>query len=124
VEEEDRQDLKKRFTALMEDEKVAFVKEAMSEMVKIFGNAPKRMTLAMVPFCTNMIKSKDMDKMRSMVKGMIGRCCPAVAKVTNRSRSSHLSLKRRVGFVLRPALSSIAKLHSSVRQGGRSCWMS
>jgi hypothetical protein len=72
VEEEDRQDLKKRFTALMEDENVAFVKEAMSEMVKIFGNAPKRMTLEMVPLCTNMIKSKDMDKMRSMVKGMMG----------------------------------------------------
>ena len=68
------QNLLNQFKALTDDEKLAFMKEAMPYMAEIFGNEPQKMMTQMMPFCMNMMKSKgmDMDKMRAMMKGMMG----------------------------------------------------
>jgi hypothetical protein len=53
------ENLLKQFKALSDDEKIAFMKEAMVEMM---------------PFCMNMMKSKgmDVDRMSSIMKNMMG----------------------------------------------------
>jgi hypothetical protein len=66
--------LLKQFKSLTDDEKLAFMKEAMADMAKIFQNDPQKMMTEMMPVCMNMMKSKgmDMDRMSSMMKGMMG----------------------------------------------------
>jgi hypothetical protein len=68
------QNLLNEFKALSNDEKLAFMKEAMPYMAEIFANDPQKMMAEMMPFCMNMMKSKgmNMDKMRSMMKNMMG----------------------------------------------------
>ena len=68
------QNLLNQFKALTNEEKLAFMKEAMPYMAEIFANDPQKMMAEMMPFCMNMMKSKsmDMDRMRSMMKAMIG----------------------------------------------------
>lgn len=67
------QDLLNQFKALKDDEKIAFMKEAMPYMAEVFGKDPQKMMSEMMPFCMNMMKSKgmDMDKMRAMMKSMM-----------------------------------------------------
>ncbi len=63
-----------QFMALTAEEKIAFMKEAMPLMAEAFGNDARKMMSEMMPFCMNMMKSKgmmDMDKMRTMMKGMM-----------------------------------------------------
>ena len=61
------------FKALTNDEKLAFMKEAMPYMAEIFKNDPQKMMSEMMPFCMNVMKSKDMgmDKMHAMMKSMM-----------------------------------------------------
>jgi hypothetical protein len=68
------ENLLKQFKALTNEEKLAFMKEAMPYMAEIFANDPQKMMAEMMPFCMNMIKSKGMDveKMRAMMKSMMG----------------------------------------------------
>ena len=68
------ENLLNQFKALSEDEKIAFMKEAMAEMAEIFKNDPQKMMAQMMPVCMNMMKSKgmDMDRMRTMMKNMMG----------------------------------------------------
>jgi len=68
------EDLLKQFKALSNEEKLAFMKEAMPSMAEIFANDPQKMMAEMMPFCMNMMRSKgmDMDRMRSMMKSMMG----------------------------------------------------
>jgi hypothetical protein len=68
------QHLLNQFKALANEEKLAFMKEAMPYMAEIFANDPKKMMAEMMPFCMNMMRSKgmDMDRMRSMMKNMMG----------------------------------------------------
>ena len=67
-------DLLNKFKALTNDEKLAFMKEAMPYMAEIFANDPQKMMAEMMPFCMKMMKSKgmNMDRMRSMMKAMMG----------------------------------------------------
>ena len=67
------QDLLNQFKALTNDQKLAFMKEAMPLMAEVFGKDPQKMMSEMMPFCMNMMKSKgmDMDRMRAMMKGMM-----------------------------------------------------
>ncbi len=68
------ENLLNQFKALSREEKLAFMKEAMPYLAEIFADDPQKMMTEMMPFCMNMMKSKcmDMDKMRSMMKGMMG----------------------------------------------------
>ena len=68
------QNLLKQFKALTNDEKIAFMKEAMAEMAEIFKNDPQKLMAEMMPVCMSMMKSKgmDMNKMRAMMKSMMG----------------------------------------------------
>lgn len=68
------QNLLNQFKALTDDEKLAFMKEAMPWMAEIFRNDPQKMMAEMMPLCMNMMKScgMEMDKMRSMMKAMMG----------------------------------------------------
>ena len=68
------ENLLKQFKALSNEEKLAFMNEAMPSMAEIFANDPQKMMSEMMPFCMNMMKSKgmDMDRMRSMMKNMMG----------------------------------------------------
>jgi predicted FMN-binding regulatory protein PaiB len=68
------EELLKQFKALSKEEKLAFMKEAMPSMAEIFAKDPQKMMAEMMPFCMNMMKSKgmDMDRMRSMMKNMMG----------------------------------------------------
>jgi hypothetical protein len=74
-----------QFKTLTNEEKLAFMKEAMPYMAEIFANDPQKMMTEMMPFCMNMMtemmhfcmnmmKSKgiDMDRMRAMMKNMMG----------------------------------------------------
>lgn len=68
------EELLKQFKALSNEEKLAFMKEAMPSMAEIFSSDPQKMMSEMMPFCMNMMKLKgmDMDRMRSMMKNMMG----------------------------------------------------
>lgn len=68
------EELLKQFKALSNEEKLAFMKEAMPSMAEIFANDPQKMMSEMMPFCMNMMRSRgmDMDRMRSMMKSMMG----------------------------------------------------
>jgi hypothetical protein len=68
------QNLLNQFKALTNEEKLAFMKEAMPYMAEFFQNDPQKMMAEMMPFCMNMMKSKgmDMDRMRAMMKAMMG----------------------------------------------------
>lgn len=68
------ENLLNQFKALSKEEKLAFMKEAVPYMAEIFANDPQKMMAEMMPFCMNMMKSKgiDMDRMRSMMKAMMG----------------------------------------------------
>jgi len=70
------QNLMKKFNSLTDDEKLAFMKEAMTAMAEIFQNDPQKMMTEMMPVCMNMMKSKgmnmNMDMMRVMMKTMMG----------------------------------------------------
>jgi hypothetical protein len=63
-----------QFKALSKEEKLAFMKEAMPYMAEIFANDPQKMMAEMMPFCMSRMKSEgmDMDRMRSMMKAMMG----------------------------------------------------
>ncbi|MDD5205231.1 MAG: hypothetical protein PHS17_07405 [Desulfobacterales bacterium] len=67
------QALLNQFKALTDDEKIAFMKEAMPSMAEIFQKDPQKMTSEMMPFCMSMMKSKGMD-MQGMMRmmGMMG----------------------------------------------------
>jgi len=67
------QALLNQFKNLSDDEKIAFMKEAMPEMARIFGNDPQKMMAEMMPVCMSMMKSKGMD-MQGMMRmmGMMG----------------------------------------------------
>lgn len=62
------------FKALSNDEKLAFMKEAMPAMAEIFASDPQKMMSEMMPFCMNMMKSggMNMEMMRNMMKNMMG----------------------------------------------------
>jgi len=77
------ENLLNQFKALSNEEKVAFIKEAMPHMAEIFKGDPQKMMSEMMPvcmnmmsqmmpFCMNMMKSKGMDPdiMRAMMKNM------------------------------------------------------
>ncbi|HSA78561.1 MAG TPA: hypothetical protein VLG72_06865 [Nitrospirota bacterium] len=68
------ENLLNQFKALSNEEKLAFMKEAMPYMAEIFADDPPKMMAEMMPFCMNMMKSKgmNMDRMRSMMKAMMG----------------------------------------------------
>lgn len=79
------ENLLKQFKALTNEEKFAFMKEAMPHMAEIFKSDPQKMMTEMMPTCMkmmsammplfmNMTKSKGMDveKMQSMMKNMMG----------------------------------------------------
>jgi hypothetical protein len=68
------ENLLNQFKALSKEGKLAFMKEAMSYMAEIFSDDPPKMMAEMMPFCMNMMKSKgmDMERMRSMMKSMMG----------------------------------------------------
>jgi len=68
------ENLLKQFKELTNKEKLAFMKAAMPLTWEAFGNDPRKMMGEMMPFCMNMMQSKgmDMDRMRSMMKGMMG----------------------------------------------------
>ncbi len=68
------ENLLNQFKALSNEEKLAFMKEAMPYMAEIFADDPPKTMTEMMPFCMNMMKSKgmNMDKMRSMMKAMMG----------------------------------------------------
>jgi len=68
------QNLLNQFKTLNNEKKIAFMKEAMPYMAEIFANDPQKMMAEMMPLCMNMMKSKgmDMDRMRSMMKAMMG----------------------------------------------------
>jgi hypothetical protein len=68
------ENLLNQFKALSKEGKLAFMKEAMPYMAEIFSDDPPKMMAEMMPFCMNMMKSKgmDMDRMRSMMKAMMG----------------------------------------------------
>lgn len=68
------QDLLNQFKALTDDQKLAFMKEAMPLMAEIFQKDPQKMMAQMMPVCMNMMKSKgmNMDTMRTMMKNMMG----------------------------------------------------
>jgi len=70
----DMQNLLNQFKTLNNEEKLAFMKKAMPYMAEIFANDPQKMMVEMMPFCMNMMKSKgmDMDRMRGMMKAMMG----------------------------------------------------
>ena len=70
----DMQNLLNQFKALKDDEKLAFMKEAMPYMAEIFKSDPQKMMSEMMPVCMNVMKSKgmDMDLMRTMMKSMMG----------------------------------------------------
>jgi len=68
------QNLLNQFKALTDDEKLAFMKEAMADMAEIFKNDPQKMMAQMMPVCMNMMKSKGMNMevmMRSMMETMM-----------------------------------------------------
>lgn len=75
----------KAFEALSNEEKVAFMKEAVPLMADVFKSDPQKMVSEMMPvcmkmmsemmpFCKNMMKSKGMDMgmMGAMMKTMRG----------------------------------------------------
>lgn len=68
------ENLLKQFKDLNDDEKIAFMKEAMPLMAKAFGNDPRKMMSEMMPISMDMMKTKGMDMgmMQSMMKGMMG----------------------------------------------------
>lgn len=68
------QNLLNQFKALKDDEKLAFMREAMPHMAEIFKSDPQKMMAEMLPVCMNVMKSKgmDMDRMRAMMKSMMG----------------------------------------------------
>ena len=68
------ENLLKQFKAMTNEGKIAFMKEAMPYMAEIFSNDPQKMMTEMMPFCMNIMKSKgmEMDKMRNMMKGVMG----------------------------------------------------
>jgi hypothetical protein len=67
------QELIHEFKKLTDEEKIAFMKEAMPHMMEVFGKDPQKMMSEMMPFCMTMMKSKgmDMERMRTMMKGMM-----------------------------------------------------
>lgn len=68
------QDLLRQFKSLSDDQKLAFMKEAMIDMMEIFSSNPQKMMAEMMPACMNAMKSKgmDMERMSSMMKSMMG----------------------------------------------------
>lgn len=68
------QDLLRQFKSLTDDEKLAFMKEAMNCMADIFQKDPQRMMGEMMPACMKVMGAKgmNMDMMRVMMKGMMG----------------------------------------------------
>lgn len=68
------QDLLNQFKTLTDDEKLAFLKEAMSAVAEIFKRDPQKMMSEMMPVCMNVMQSNgmDMDSMRNMMKTMMG----------------------------------------------------
>ena len=65
------ENLLNQFKALPDDEKLAFMKEAMPHMAEVFRNDPQKMMTEMMPFCMDMMKSKGMERMQAMMKGMM-----------------------------------------------------
>ena len=63
-----------QFKALNNEQKLAFMKEAMPYMAEIFKNDPQKMMAEMMPLCMNVMRPKgfEMDKMRAMMKTMMG----------------------------------------------------
>jgi hypothetical protein len=63
-----------QFKTLPDDQKLAFMKEAMIDMMEIFSSNAQKMMAEMMPACMNVMKSKGMDpeRMRSMMKNMMG----------------------------------------------------
>jgi hypothetical protein len=68
------QNLLMQFKSLPEDQKLAFMKKEMVDMAEIFRNDPHKMMAEMMPACMNAMQPKgmDMEKMRSMMKNIMG----------------------------------------------------
>ncbi|MCF8049721.1 MAG: hypothetical protein K9L59_00675 [Desulfobacterales bacterium] len=68
------QQLLNQFKALTDDEKLAFMKEAMPHMAEIFQSDPQKMMAEMMPVCMKVMSSRgmNMDMMRAMMKNMMG----------------------------------------------------
>ena len=68
------QTLLHQFKALTNDEKLAFMKEAMSDMAEIFKSDPQKMMSEMMPACMKAMTSKgvEMGPMQAMMKKMMG----------------------------------------------------
>ena len=69
----DMKNLLDQFKALTQEEKLAFMKEAMPLLAEEFGNEPQKMMAQIMPVCMNIMKSKgfEMDKMQTMMQGMM-----------------------------------------------------
>ncbi|MFZ5587699.1 MAG: hypothetical protein ACOZHQ_17400 [Thermodesulfobacteriota bacterium] len=68
------QTILEQFKALSDEEKLAFMKQAMPILAGVFGKNPGRMMAEMMPFCMQMMPPGGMapDQMRAMMKGMMG----------------------------------------------------
>lgn len=64
------QDLLTQFKSLSDDEKLAFMKEAMAIMADIFQRDPQKLMSEMMPVCMNVMKSKGMN-MEKMMQTMM-----------------------------------------------------
>lgn len=62
------QDLLRQFQSLTDDEKLAFMKEAMNNMADIFQKYPQKMMGEMMPACMKVMGTKgmNMDMLRMM----------------------------------------------------------
>lgn len=60
---------KEKFDKMTDEEKLAFMKSAMSSFCEIFGKNPQKMVSEMMPLCLDIMKSCNMnmaDRMKMM----------------------------------------------------------
>lgn len=60
------EELKTRFKALSEEEKVEFMKAVMPDMYALFRSNPQRMMQELMPLCREMMPGFQMDANRMM----------------------------------------------------------
>ncbi len=66
------EELKEKFNALSEKEKVEFVKEIMPSICQLFSENPRQLMEEMMPMCQNLMKQQGMEmcNMMDMMKMM------------------------------------------------------